>query len=175
MDPFQEKSTSDSKYNSSDIGRLPDYSAFIDQPISWITDQIAIGSITEAESVEILRVNGFGSALALNTLAKAPPPAIEQLKLPFHSQYLKDGSGNSDRTLRTAVNLLAELAAQHPPVLVYCTAGINRSPVIVAGYIALKNNLSFSAALKIVATKREVSIDRSLLDEVQKALSLSWK
>jgi hypothetical protein len=140
--------------------------------VDWITDRIAIGDYREAQDVELLRRCGFGSILGLiGTLAgrSLTELGVRQVEI----VTLLDGAGNDMSRFRRAVDALARLAEEVPPVLVHCRAGWSRSPAVVAGYLMRSLGLTADEALAQVLAKRRsgdtVPELRSLLAEFEKA------
>jgi len=71
---------------------------------------------------------------------------------------LQDGAGNELSRFCWAVQVLTELTAAAPPVLVHCQAGWSRSPAVVAGYLMRTQGLTAEKALADIATKRTLSM-----------------
>jgi protein-tyrosine phosphatase len=121
--------------------------------VDWITEQVAIGDYREAQNAELLRRAGFGSVLGLvgTLLGKSPADlGLRQLEV----ITLLDGPGNEPSRFRRAVETLARLVVEAPPVLVHCRAGWSRSPVVVAGYLMLTRVLTATDALAEVSARR---------------------
>jgi atypical dual specificity phosphatase len=139
--------------------------------VDWITEQVAIGDYREAQDAEFLRLGGFGSVLGLiGTLSGKSPESLGVRRLEVVT--LLDGPGNEPARFRRAVEALARLAAEAPPVLVHCRAGWSRSPAVVAAYLMRQRGLSAEQALAEVAAKRPGSMVpelRALLAEFEGA------
>ena len=125
--------------------------------MDWITDKIAIGNFAEAEDRNVLQEAGINSVLGLVNTLKGRGPADLGLGR-IEIVPLVDGAGNDPRLFRRAVDLLAELVRDAPPVLVHCRAGRSRSPVVVAGYFMKSLRIEPEEALRMVAAKREIYI-----------------
>jgi atypical dual specificity phosphatase len=125
--------------------------------MDWITENIAIGDYREAQDKELLSSAGFASVLGLiSTLADTPPAELGLKRVEIVT--LLDGAGNDPALFRRAVDTLAQLVSQTPPVLVHCRAGWSRSPAVVAGYLMLTRGLSAAQALGEVSAKRSGSM-----------------
>ena len=77
---------------------------------------------------------------------------------------LIDGLGNDMRTFTRAVDTLIQFVESHPPVLVHCHAGRSRSPIVVAGYLIVKEKMEPEDALAFIGTKREINVTPGLED-----------
>jgi predicted protein tyrosine phosphatase len=61
------------------------------------------------------------------------------------------------RALPDAIAALARLLAEHERVYVHCTAGINRSPLTVLGYLTLVEGVADGEALAMIRDARPVA------------------
>jgi len=123
--------------------------------MNWITDSIAIGNREEAENLDLLRDQSIGSILGLIKLL-APCDASRLGVRRIAVFPLVDGPGNDVRIVQQAVDTLAELASEVPPVLVHCHAGRSRSAIVVAGFLMKSLGIEADEALAMVAAKREI-------------------
>lgn len=73
---------------------------------------------------------------AVIDLALNEPPAQLPREISYCRFPLVDGAGNPAWLLRGAIDWLATLLRQRVPTLVYCGAGLSRSPAIAAAAIA---------------------------------------
>jgi protein-tyrosine phosphatase len=129
--------------------------------MDWITDRIAVGNYLEAQDAELLWREAIGSILGLLPQPEgfAPPGAM-----PFRRIPLIDGAGNDLFTFRLAVDTLAALLAEAPPVLVHCHAGRSRSVVVVAGYLVRHGGMPAEEALAHVTARRQTAVSAALED-----------
>lgn len=129
--------------------------------MDWITDRIAIGNYLEAQDAELVQREAIRGILGLLPQPEgfAPPGAI-----PFRRIPLIDGAGNDLFTFRLAVDTLATLLADAPPVLVHCHAGRSRSVAVVAGYLVLHGGMEPEAALALVTARRQTAVSPALED-----------
>jgi protein-tyrosine phosphatase len=137
--------------------------------MTWISETIAIGNYLEAQDATVCQKEGIGSILCLDgslenqTANERGVRAIEVFRL-------IDGPGNDLRTFQWAVDALARLAQQAPPVLVQCHAGRSRSVAVVAGYLIKTQQMSSMDAIAHVAAKREIAVAPAferLLEELE--------
>ena len=72
--------------------------------------------------------------------------AMQELPLPVTREliYLRipivDGGGNDSRRLATAIDAVAQLIRRDIPSLVVCSAGMSRSPAVVAAALSVVQN-----------------------------------
>jgi protein-tyrosine phosphatase len=74
---------------------------------------------------------------ALVDLALEELPALKTREVMYLRFPLEDGAGNSPEVLQLAVQTVAGLLQAKVPALVYCGAGMSRSPAIAAAALAL--------------------------------------
>jgi protein-tyrosine phosphatase len=72
---------------------------------------------------------------------------------------LMDGPGDNPQRFAQAVDLLARLVTESPPVFVHCRAGRSRSPAVVAGYLMQARGLNAEEALAFVAARRSIGLN----------------
>jgi hypothetical protein len=70
--------------------------------------------------------------LAVNEMPLVPPREMAYARFP-----LVDGVGNPSWLVRAAIACVASLIRSRTPSLVSCSAGMSRSPAIVAGALAM--------------------------------------
>jgi len=93
-----------------------------------------IGNAGDARNVPSLLAGGIAAVvdLALNEPIAAIPRDLAYLRIP-----LVDGTGNPPWLILTAVEAVASLLRSGVPTLVFCGAGLSRSPSIVAAALAI--------------------------------------
>ncbi len=129
--------------------------------MNWITDRIAIGNYVEAKNRDLLQEEGIRSALSLDRTLQGVEPSEIGLEA-IAVAPLEDGPDNDLWFFRRAVEALTDLVQNHAPVLVQCTAGRSRSPVVVAGYLMKTQGLTAEEALALVASKRDIKVSPGL-------------
>ena len=104
--------------------------------------------------------------LAVVDLALNDSPA----SLPRDRTYCRfpliDGAGNPSWLLRTAVETVACLLRSDIPTLVYCSAGLSRSPCIAGAAIALARGRPLDQGLKFVLQSGPADVSPALWAEV---------
>lgn len=121
-----------------------------------ITDDIWIGSASDAKDRDSLRRAGIRSILCLDgcLLGKQPDDlGVNQIEV----VELVDGRGNKPEVFLRAVGLLKKLKMKHAPVLVHCHAGRSRSAAVVCKFF-MKEGASLGLAMKRITSKRKVII-----------------
>jgi protein-tyrosine phosphatase len=114
--------------------------------MNWITDNIALGSCMDIYTLK-------GVDFILNMAAEVPPVYNG---IPILHLKIYDGNTIENSILDEALNYIAKADRLNKKIFVHCIAGISRSPSIVASYLALRDNISFEDAMKLVQTKRPV-------------------
>src|SRR5260370_1072491 len=122
-----------------------------------ITDEIWIGSSTEAKDRDSLRREGIRSILCLDGCLLGMKP--DQLGvIQIEVVELVDGRGNKPEVFLRAVDILKNLKAKHSPVLVHCPAGQSRSAAVVCKFFMKEEGVSLGQAMKRITSKRKVVI-----------------
>lgn len=107
--------------------------------ISWITEKVAIGDYSDAMNRESLIKEKIDCIVCLRRYLPVKEEALRNiLKIPlFHiSVGSRQGLESIKIELRTATYLLELLSEKYNRILIHCTAGIDRSPFVVACYMA---------------------------------------
>lgn len=114
--------------------------------ITWITDNVAIGDSQDGKKAD----NKVFDAV-LNV-------AIDlDIKDNFKWRYkvgLLDGPGNHMHMFMAAVLVLDALVSQDKKVLVHCHAGLSRSPIVVATWVATTGVTSLEHATEEICKLR---------------------
>lgn len=84
---------------------------------------------------------------------------------------LIDGEGNSPPVLRAAIQMTAHFVRSEIPTLVACSAGMSRSPAIVAAALSCIEEIPLAATLYRVTTDQPHDVSPSLLGEIIEALN----
>ncbi len=105
--------------------------------------------------------------------------AIEALPIQFPRDVvycrfpLIDGAGNQPAVLRTAIETIANFIASETPMLVACSAGMSRSPAIVAAAMAMAmtERTTLADALGKLTAGQPHDVSPSLLADTSKVLT----
>jgi protein-tyrosine phosphatase len=107
---------------------------------------------------------------AVVDLALNEPPAAITRELVYCRFPLTDGPGNPPWLLRLAVETLADLLRSGTPTLVYCSAGLSRSPALAAAAIAQVRGCLPAEGLAVVVQSGAADVSPGLWSEVQAVL-----
>lgn len=104
---------------------------------------------------------------AVIDLAANEPPAFVTREIVYCRFPLLDGAGNPPWIVRAAVQMLVELLEAHVPTLVYCGAGMSRSPAIVAAALTRLNHRPLDDNLTDVLDAHAADVSSALWSEVK--------
>ena len=105
--------------------------------------------------------------LAVVDLALNESPAVLPRDRTYCRFPLIDGTGNSSWLLQAAVETVACLLRSGTPTLVYCSAGLSRSPCIAGAAIALVRRWPLDEGLKFVLQSGPADVSPALWSEVR--------
>lgn len=128
---------------------------------------VFLGNAYEARD---LRAVHAAEITAVIDLALNEPPLPVTRDLVYCRFPLIDGAGNPPWLIRTAVQTLAELLRENIPTLVFCSAGLSRTPVIVAAAIAQVRSTSLHDELLAILKDSPADVSPTLVTEVASAL-----
>src|SRR5262245_65472713 len=103
-------------------------------------------------------------------LAESEPPALVTRELVYLRFPLADGTGNPRWLLRLAVEAVVGLLRSKVPTLVFCGAGMSRTPCIAGTALALVRGCAFSEGLAAVTASGPADVSPGLWAEVQAAV-----
>lgn len=83
---------------------------------------------------------------------------------------LLDGSGNPEELLRLAVQTTAGLLRERTPTLVCCSAGMSRSPAIVAASLSVIQNRAAEDCLQEIAANCSIDVSPVLWNDLVRAI-----
>jgi protein-tyrosine phosphatase len=104
---------------------------------------------------------------AIVDLALNEKPATVTRELIYCRFPLLDGFGNPPWLLRAAVDTVAILVGSGIPTLVYCAAGMSRTPAVAAAALARLRGCPLADALAMVTQDGPSDVSPGLLSEVQ--------
>lgn len=107
---------------------------------------------------------------AVIDLAWEEPPISYPREIVYCRLPLIDGDENQTVVLQTALTTVARFISADLPTLVACSAGMSRSPAIVAGALSLVHDCPFSTALQQVASSGPCDVAPGLWNEIQQLL-----
>ncbi len=99
-----------------------------------IPQQLWLGNTKDAGDLRRLLDTGIRAIVDL-TLEELPPKLTREM---VYCRFpLVDGAGNTPELLSAAIDTTASLICRQVPTLVFCGAGMSRSPAIVAAALAI--------------------------------------
>ena len=129
-----------------------------------ILDQLGIGDYEEA-----LKPMKEISAL-LNVAAEKDVPEV---KLLYHKIPIIDMQPIPVPQMREAVDWIRDHIRQHK-IMVFCNAGVGRSPSVVIGYLCCVLGYGFGEAVEFVARRKaDISTLPNLIKTIEEAKTLS--
>jgi hypothetical protein len=129
--------------------------------------RIWLGNVVDAR--DLRSVLNQGIAAIVDLAATEPPPTITR-DLAYIRCPLMDGSGNSPWLVCLAVETVWRLLHAKVPTLVYCTAGMSRSPAILAAAVALESGRSLAECLQEITANVPHDVSAGLIADVQTVL-----
>ena len=107
---------------------------------------------------------------AMVQLAAEEPALVSPRDLICCRFPLVDGPGNDMKMLQLAIGMVANLLEKKIPTLVFCGAGLSRSPAILAAAMALIFKQSPDECLKQVAEHFPADVAPGFWEEVKSGL-----
>ena len=130
--------------------------------------QLWLGHVGDARDLRTVIATGI---LALVDLALNEPPATVTRELVYCRFPLLDGNGNPHWMVRAAVETVAGLLRSRTPTLLFCGAGMSRTPIIAAAAIARLSSRPLAEAVDVVVQSGPADLSPGLLAEVQAVLN----
>jgi hypothetical protein len=103
---------------------------------------------------------------ALVDLAVNEPPTAVHRELVYCRFPLVDGAGNDPWLLRAAVDVTASLIRSGTPTLVFCGAGMSRSPAVIAAALSVVEGRSPQQCLEQVTGLGPMDVSPGLWRDV---------
>ena len=132
-----------------------------------IPDRLWIGNAHDIQDVRGVLSLGIRAVvdLAASEVPVQYPRDIAYCRLP-----LNDGSENEPAVLRLAIYSAAEFVRGGMPTLVACSAGMSRSPAIVAAALAIVEGQEPDETLQRIAASGPHDVAPALWDEIKRAI-----
>ena len=99
-----------------------------------LPNQLWIGNAGDGRDPE--RLLRAGVAAVINLAAEEPTPALPRSMIYCHFPLL-DGPQDDEGVLDVAIQAVVSLLKKQIPALVYCGAGMSRSPAVVAAALSI--------------------------------------
>jgi hypothetical protein len=134
-----------------------------------IPSRLWIGNVGDARDVRNVLNLGVEAVvdLACNELPVEVPRDIVYLRFP-----IVDGTGNSSKLVRLAIETTASIIKDRTPALVFCSAGLSRSPAVVAAALAVAEEIGLDESLKKIGLLVAHDVLPSLWNDVKAACLL---
>ena len=113
------------------------------------------------------RLLAAGIAAVINLAAEEPSPVLPRSMVYCHFP-LMDGAQDSQGVLDVAIRALISLLDNHVPTLVYCGAGMSRSPAVAAAALSVVQGGSPEEKLREIAAGQPHDVSPKLWEAVQK-------
>ncbi len=130
-----------------------------------LPNQLWIGNAGDGRNAEHLLQNGV--VAVINLAAEEPSPNLPRSTIYFHFP-LTDGAPDDLNVLDMAIQSVVFLLKKQIPTLVYCGAGMSRSPAIVAAALSIVQGGSPEEKLKEVVAGHPHDVSPHLWESVLK-------
>lgn len=128
-----------------------------------VTPKLWIGNALEARDLSGVLDAGIESIV---DLAVEEPAVQATRELVCCRVPIVDGGGNLPGRIRLAIEVVCSLTSADVPTLVACSAGMSRSPAIVAAALSRVNGTTLSEALLQLADIGPIDVSPALLGDV---------
>ena len=128
-----------------------------------IAGRLWLGNTMDAHDIGHLVDTGI-QALVQLAIEELPPTMTRDIL--YFRFPLTDGSGNQSDVLAVAVETVASLIEKRIPAMVFCSAGMSRSPVIVAATMALIQEQSPDECLAQIVSGHPRDVSASFWNSV---------
>ena len=135
-----------------------------------LPNQLWIGNAGDGRDPERLLQNGV--AAVINLAAEEPSPVLPRSMVYCHFP-LMDGPQDDEGILDVAIQTLISLLKKRVPTLVYCGAGMSRSPAVVAAALAIAQSGNPEEKLKEIVAGHPHDVSPHLWEAVQRACRTS--
>ena len=129
-----------------------------------IDKSLWIGNARDARDLQSIHDHGIQAVI---DLAAEEPPAVLSRDLVYCRFPLLDGSENPTWLLRLAIESVAKLISSDVPLLVACSGGMSRSPVIVSAALATVERQPMDECLKQILNDGPQLVSAPLFNDVQ--------
>ena len=127
-----------------------------------------VGSIVDGWNLRELHNTGVR---AIVDLASNEAPIKLTRDLTYCRFPIVDGLGNDRTTLRVAIDTLTALVQADVPTLVFCSAGMSRSPLIAAAVVSRMSGQPLVDCVSQITTGHAHDVGAALICDVQEALA----
>ncbi len=129
-----------------------------------IPGKLWLGNAADAHNVESIMQAGILAVIDL--AAEQPMPTLPR-SLVYCRFPILDGQQTSQAVLRAAIEAIVSLLNKEIPTLVYCSAGMSRSPAVVAGALSVLQGGSPDDRLRQIALGHPHDVSPQLWQDVR--------
>jgi len=127
-------------------------------PITKILERLYLGSASDADRLAVANPAGISAVINVSTeKSEHKGPGLAYLHFP-----VRDGASIEPWIFEQVITAIAE-QIRSGKVLVHCSAGMSRSPVMVAVYLRYAGHECFECALQTIAELRPLIDPNPLL------------
>ncbi len=119
---------------------------------------------------DLRAVLSAGIEAVVDLAANEPPMAVTR-ELVYLRFPLLDGAGNPPWLLRLAVEAVVSLLRAGTPTLVFCSAGMSRTPAVAGAAVARLRGLRLEEGLALTAREGPSDVSPGLAAGLREALS----
>ena len=123
-----------------------------------------LGNVADANNVQAVMQTGI---LAVIDLAAEQPMSMLPRTLVYCRFPILDGQQTSQAVLRAAIEVIVSLLRKEMPTLVFCSAGMSRSPAVVAGALSVFQGGSSDDRLRQIALGHPHDVSPQLWQNVR--------
>jgi protein-tyrosine phosphatase len=133
-----------------------------------LPNKLWIGNSADARNVECLVQEGIEAVLdlAVEQLMPSLPRSLIYCRFP-----IMDGQQSSQSMLKLAIETLISLLKKEVPTLVCCSAGMSRSPAIVAGALSIMQGGNPDDRLREIVLGHPHDVSPQLWQDVRRICS----
>ena len=135
-----------------------------------LPNQLWIGNAGDGCDPERLLQNGV--VAVINLAAEEPSPTLPRSMVYCHFPIMDGAQGGQD-VLDVAIQTLVSLLKSQVPTLVYCGAGMSRSPAIVAAALSIVQGGGPDEKLREIVAGQLHDVSPQLWEAVQRACRIS--
>ncbi|RSM19564.1 hypothetical protein CDV31_001451 [Fusarium ambrosium] len=109
-----------------------------------------LGPCSAASSSSFLQTNGITSVLSIGSTPSEKIAGVTYYRI----SMVDSPSAPISEAIESAANIIDQVAEADGKVLVHCSAGISRSPTVIAGYLMNRQGMSLRTALAAIISAR---------------------
>ena len=127
-----------------------------------------LGHSGDANNIRLVMDTGIQAIIDLAANEKPIPMPREIIVCRFP---MLDGAGNPPWLIQHAINCATDLLRNHIATLIYCSAGMSRTPMIAGAAVAKLKSWSLMKGIQFVVGNGPADLSPGLLNEVTSVFS----